>query len=151
MLYNYCRWQPDRTVTTESDHRARRHLIGLVLLGLAVRVIMPAGYMPAPIGEGGPFVLCPGGLSGAQYFLADDGEHADGHEHDPDDARQANAWAFCPLGAVFGSAVLVTDLVAAVPSPLTFVPAADPQSVEISTAIRTTRVRGPPQQQPLHV
>jgi hypothetical protein len=112
---------------------------------------MPAGYMPAPIGEGGPFVLCPGGLSGAQYFLADGGDHADGHEHDPDDAGQADTWDFCPFGAVFGSAVLVTDLAAAAPSPLTSVPAADPLSVEGSTAIRTTRVRGPPQQQPLHV
>ena len=44
---------------------ARRRLIALVFLGLAVRVVMPAGYMPAPIGEGGSFVPCPGGMSGA--------------------------------------------------------------------------------------
>lgn len=54
------------------SNRSRLRLISLIFLGLSVRVLTPAGYMPASLAEGGPFVLCPGGLSGAVYFLPPD-------------------------------------------------------------------------------
>jgi hypothetical protein len=129
-------------------HRARRKLIALLFLGLAVRVVMPAGYMPAALGEGGPFVLCPGGLTGASFFLAagSEGEH---HDHGSDESGEVNAWEFCPFNTVSGSFGPVTDLPAAVSSFDTLAPIAAPELPWRSRFTGALRARGPPLKQPL--
>ncbi len=136
-------------MATNLTHRTRRNLIALLFLGLAVRVIMPAGYMPASIGEGGPFVLCPGGLSGASYFLATGSEVEGHHDHASDGPDQVNAWEFCPFNTVFASFGPITDPLAAVPSFDRFVPAAAPEFPYRSRFTGAPRARSPPPDQPL--
>jgi hypothetical protein len=98
-------------VSNSSDNNLRRKLTGLILLGLAVRAVMPAGYMPAPIGEGGPFVLCPGSLSGATLILAAQaqaaGHHGDQYDHGSGDG--SHFWEFCAFGAALGAAAIGND------------------------------------------
>jgi hypothetical protein len=138
-------------MTTKLSKLNRNSLFGLLFLGLAVRVVMPAGYMPAPIGEGGPFVLCPAGLVGAPFWLpAEEGVHTHA-DHADDEVNQAGIWEFCRFGAVFGSSVLVSDVAISVPSPKADAPAEDYFSVASPFSIRILRARGPPQYQPLHV
>jgi hypothetical protein len=140
-------------VTLQVRTAARRKLIGLLLLGLAVRIVMPAGYMPAPIGEGGPFVPCPGGLSGA-LFLVDHGSGSGTHHsHGTGDAADADAstdvWEFCPFGAVFGSAVLVNDSYSALPVVQQGAPPAHRRLPVSLPELRPFHARAPPLLGPL--
>lgn len=43
----------------------RRALEALAVVGFLIRAAIPVGYMPAPIADGGPLMLCPGGPGGA--------------------------------------------------------------------------------------
>jgi len=133
-------------VTYDTDRPVRRKLIGLILLCLAVRIVTPAGFMPAPIGEGGPFVLCPGGSSAASLIFAarahGGGHHGDQHDHDSDDASRF--WEFCPFGAAFGSAVIVTDVEFVLLEFEQIVPSAQPSFPHRSTTSYPFHARAPP-------
>jgi hypothetical protein len=45
-------------------------LIGLAVLFFGIRAVVPVGYMPAPIAEGGPFALCQGTSAATLAMLA---------------------------------------------------------------------------------
>jgi len=47
--------------------RRLRGVAGLIALGLLCRALIPAGFMPAAIGAGGPVVVCHGGIAG-EFF-----------------------------------------------------------------------------------
>jgi len=101
-----------------------RHLfINLALFGFLCRALVPVGFMPAPLADGGPIRVCHGGAAGLLFAAlleqrssasetAHD-SHADGHhsEHDdPDRDLNHEGWERCPVGATFAFAVLVADL-----------------------------------------
>ena len=63
--------------------------------------------MPAPLGEGGPFIVCPGGPGGiALHALV--GEHAShsGAEHE---GTTHEAWEHCPVGAAFAAIAPIAE------------------------------------------
>ncbi|MBR9912938.1 MAG: hypothetical protein GYB33_21575 [Gammaproteobacteria bacterium] len=74
-------------------HR-RTHISAWLLLAfLLTRACMPAGFMPAALGQGGPVALCPGDLRSARLLalLADDQPHHHQHaEHDPSGGHDGN-------------------------------------------------------------
>ncbi|HET6630489.1 MAG TPA: hypothetical protein VFG91_12000 [Woeseiaceae bacterium] len=106
------------------NHHGRHRLLQLALIGLALRAIAPAGYMPAPIADGLPFVLCPGGIGAVAFVAAADRaghHHDDGHARSDESAHDAIAWKFCPFAVLFASPGPVAEH-AALPA----VPTADP-------------------------
>ena len=119
-----------------------------------MQALVPAGYMPAPIANGLPFVLCTGGFSGASFLVAEGGhthhaDHQQAHEHAGDDGERPLEWEFCPCGAVFGSAALIAEYHP--PSPLLH---KNPSATEIdgivrSVATRPWRARAPPENEPI--
>lgn len=99
----------------------RGTLARLAAVVLACRALIPVGYMPAPLGEGGPVVLCHGGLAGAFFrglsqaqspnvhmHMADDsaGTSSDHGHSDLDPDASHEAWEHCPVGAAFSAAPL---------------------------------------------
>ena len=68
----------------------RRVLFRLALVGFLCRALVPAGFMPAPLSDGGPFQICHGGAGGALLALLEQGRsHESGvdaaaapHSHD---------------------------------------------------------------------
>jgi hypothetical protein len=99
----------------------RRPLFYVVYLALACRLLVPAGFMPAPLAEGGPLRLCPGGAAGALLEalaagdVASSAQHDTRHRHHGHDnnggkaPEQYDPWQYCPVGAVFASATLVGE------------------------------------------
>jgi|GEM_PF-2084858 hypothetical protein len=111
----------------------RRLLVRLALIGFLCRALVPVGFMPAPVADGGPFRLCHGGAAGALVaallgqastsFAADDYAHEYAHSDPrhshhagvdhaaPDDRQNANheGWERCPIGAVLAFAVIASD------------------------------------------
>ena len=101
--------------------RRRSGLAGLALLGVLCRALIPAGFMPAAIGAGGPVAICHDGLAGEFFrelaqarrdarFVADSaaegidgahGAHADHAGHAGPDALvdAANETAESPAAA----------------------------------------------------
>lgn len=120
--------------------RRLRGVAKLVVLGLLCRALIPAGFMPAAIGAGGPVAVCHGGLAGEFFRRLDasrDGEpaasavavghgahatHASHPDADPDAAvGQAPAadhegWEHCPFGTAFGAALLAGDAAPELPT-----------------------------------
>src|SRR5690606_28419128 len=118
----------------------RRILFRLALIGFLGRALVPAGFMPAPLSDGGPIRLCHGGLAGAPFSLleneraAEAGAHeqhaAAGVGHDAHHASHASGerdaaaegeraahdgWDRCPVGAAFAFAFIVADVPLAEP------------------------------------
>ena len=79
----------------------RRVLLGAAYLALSCRLLVPAGYMPSAIGEGGPISLCPVGLPAD--FLPETAEH----HHDEDYGAAERLWEPCLFGAAADTAVAV--------------------------------------------
>ncbi len=109
-----------------------------------MRAIVPAGYMPAPIAEGLPFVLCPGGaphlaLSGSHHG----GDAGHGPAHDDADAASP-AWEFCPFGVFFSHAVPAADHAPLSPSPEQSPAFAEPDAILRPALARPWRARAPP-------
>jgi hypothetical protein len=97
----------------------RHPLLYVAYLALACRLVIPAGFMPAPLADGGPLQLCHGGPAGALFAALaataapSDSQH-EHHHHDRDDDGGAtptehDAWQYCPVGAVFAFAALVGE------------------------------------------
>ena len=77
----------------------RRVLQATVYLALACRLLVPAGYMPSAMGEGGPISLCPTGLPAD--FLPETAEH---YHHDDYNGAE-RLWEPCLFGAAADTAV----------------------------------------------
>jgi hypothetical protein len=128
----------------------RRQLAWLVFIGLALRAITPAGYMPAPLADGLPFVLCPGGVYGAAHVIASDHEPG-GHVHHDSmrgDGGSSGGWESCPFGNAFGAAAPTADTD---PVAVFFRPVSLPAQADsfIATSItHPNRARAPPRKPP---
>lgn len=117
----------------------------LVLAGIALRAVVPAGYMPAPIAEGLPFVLCPGAVPGLAS-LAGHGPHDRGHVHGNEEAPPGDSgtWDVCPFGAVFGASILPPELGPLIAWLAAVSPAAAANAFVPSPITRAWRARAPP-------
>lgn len=122
----------------------------LAWAAFACRALTPLGYMPATIGDGGPFALCP---SGSQAELVQYLQSRSGHAHHADNNHGASHGAShgaghgsgdashdqhqdgsgCPIGASFAVAVPVTLLDLYIPAP-TVTPSALPVDAPVATA-----------------
>jgi hypothetical protein len=96
----------------------RHPLLYVAYLALACRLAIPAGFMPAPLADGGPLRLCLGGAAGAllealaAQSAASGGQHDHHHGHDDTGGAspaEHDPWEYCPVGAVFASAALVGE------------------------------------------
>lgn len=99
----------------------RNLLVKLALLGFLCRALVPAGFMPAPLADGGPIRFCHGGPAGAlltalieQRSPETSAEHAhssheEHHDHTRDDASH-EGWDRCPVGTAFAFAFLTADV-----------------------------------------
>jgi hypothetical protein len=84
-----------------------RAAFAAALAAIVLRVLVPAGYMSAPLAGDWFLVLCPDDLPAAVATLltgADDHHH---HHHDPADADGKPAFGQCELGAGLAVAVAV--------------------------------------------
>ncbi len=114
-----------------------------VLALLALRLITPAGYMPASAGSGLLFELCPDGLPVALIHAIAGGENHH-HHGNGDDSTSESAIDQCPIGHMFSSSMVIDDIAA-----LQWLPA--PTSIHI-VSVRSLRLanrtqylsRGPP-------
>ena len=109
-------------------------------LAFACRLMVPAGYMPAAWGDGGPITLCPMGLPAGLLP-----EHAGHHHDDGDDGPGAELlWEHCPLGALTDTASLMPDIVFHLPVFLNIRPTDfEPGSI-VSRSALGFRSRAPP-------
>lgn len=88
----------------------------LAACAIAAKLLVPAGYMPGALADGGPIMLCDSGLPEA---LAGRHEHgAPEHGHDADPAAQSgdeqpaadhSEWDRCSLGVLAGLAAVTTE------------------------------------------
>lgn len=114
-----------------------------VLMLLALRLIMPAGYMPAPAGSGLLFELCPEGLPVAVISAISGGGHHHHHGGD-DDSKSGSTNDQCPIGHMLSATIAFDDADALqwLPAPESF------QAVSVRSVRRATRTqyfsRGPP-------
>jgi hypothetical protein len=90
----------------------RRCLLRATALSLACSFVVPAGYMPAALADGGPFALC-----GFELKIAGGMSHGAHHDHHADDATQSDTETgsskdeleYCPLGALSAASALTAD------------------------------------------
>jgi hypothetical protein len=117
-----------------------------LVAGLVLRALTPAGYMPAALADGTPFVLCPNSTPGAGYFL-DRGHdaHSQHHHHGTDQKPSADSpWEFCPFGAAFAAAAPAPEMAPTIEPGGTSDPAVAPPVIPRSAPSRAFRARGPP-------
>ena len=108
----------------------RHLLVRLAFIGFLCRALVPVGFMPAPLADGGPIRLCHGGAAGALVAaLLEQGaapaaaeqealphshhSHAGDHlaQHDGQEQNAVHeGWERCPVGAAFALAVLASDV-----------------------------------------
>ena len=81
----------------------------LVLGLLALRVLVPAGYMPASAGSGLFFELCPDGLPDA-LISAFSGSQGHYHHGRGGDATAVSTADQCPIGHMLSSAMAVDEI-----------------------------------------
>lgn len=133
--------------------RANRHSLSLLLLAtLLLRAAIPDGYMPAALGEGTLFKLCPSGmpapvmatLTGAEQHR----HHQHHHHHWHDGADGADDSHFdasqCPIGHML-TPVIGNDgygLAVAIPLPHEYTTPHEP--ILLSAEPVKPRSRGPP-------
>lgn len=76
------------------------------LAAFLIRALIPVGFMPAPVSNGWPIVLCPTGLSDAsiQTLLALHAHHSSGESGSNSEYSE-----LCPLGMQLGAAFLPVE------------------------------------------
>lgn len=101
----------------------------LAWASFALRVMVPLGYMPAAIGDGGPFVLCPGGYQGAllEYLgssMASNQSFHDHAGHASADHPSHHEGSDCSVGATFAAVAPIAAQPFVPPAPAVERPAA---------------------------
>ena len=110
---------------------------------LLLRAAIPDGYMPAPVGNGLPFVLCPSAVPAEFMVLLTGSEHH--HHHGAEGATDSGVEASqCPIGHMLTPAIAAGDNWQPTTLPPPFVFAALPSAQYSSTTPLTSRSRGPP-------
>jgi hypothetical protein len=118
-----------------------RTLLGVAIVAFCCRVVIPTGFMPAALGDGGPFVLCPTGLPSG---LLNDGGHHGGDQHGSDGSHEMVAWEFCPLGLLFDDAPLSYQAAVQDQHIRTAAPATELASLVFARVPAVFRSRSPP-------
>lgn len=98
--------------------RLRPWLFVIALAMLAVRALTPLGYMPASVGAGLLYELCPEGMPAEiMHKLSGGGHH---HHHGGDKVGPSES---CPIGHMLAStmAVDIENSTVVVPEPAVFV------------------------------
>lgn len=141
-----------------------RTLLRLSLVGFACRALIPVGFMPAALDEGGPITICHGGMAGAFFqalaareteprpHAAHHAEHAhtDAHgivadeERASGDAAAHAAWERCAVGAAFAHAALPAQLDVALLGLDDVVERVEPRVTPPSFVAAPYRARAPP-------
>ena len=121
-------------------------ILWLALAGVALRALVPVGYMPAPLADGLPFVLCPGSapyltLPGSGGHHGGDAGHVPAHD---DAAAAAPAWESCPFGVFFGQVAPASEYAALTPAPSESPTFAEPDAIVRPALTRSWRARAPP-------
>lgn len=93
----------------------RRPLLLFVYAALVCRLLIPAGYMPAALGEGWPIQVCDSGFP--QGPLSQDSGHDDHHDHHDPDGSHELAWEHCSFGVLLSLAAIDGDSGLQVPFP----------------------------------
>jgi hypothetical protein len=65
----------------QSSSKIRQSLVRLAAVVFVCRALIPVGFMPAPFGEGGPVVICHGGLAGAFFRGLAQAQSTNAHVH----------------------------------------------------------------------
>ncbi len=122
-----------------------RLAVAFVLATLALRAAIPAGFMPAAVGSGLPFEMCPSAVP-AEILSAMSGaghhHHHGGHDA-KSDGRHFDAGS-CPIGQLLSAALAFDHL-----PPANIAPALAPLNASEPGALRSfeqpvSRSRDPP-------
>ncbi|MDJ0919168.1 MAG: hypothetical protein QNJ05_15525 [Woeseiaceae bacterium] len=85
----------------------------ILVIGLVMRALIPAGYMPGSV-EGGPwFVLCPDSLPMSMTMApgeSDHHHHHGKHHHDKEDSPESALSGDCSFGHLLAGAIIGTDV-----------------------------------------
>ena len=116
-----------------------RPLSRLALVGLLLRVLVPAGFMPASVSDGWYLQWCPGSTPAS--VLAALLDHGD-HQHHGDDTA---SYVQCDLGSAFSSPTMAAGFAEAAPLPVqpTFLPWEVRTQVD-ATTLSAYESRAPP-------
>lgn len=150
---------------------ARQVFLRLAFLGFTCRALIPVGFMPAALADGGPITVCHGGPAGAFFQALADRRpseraatasarahghvpaNADAHAVDagkdplghPDERATEHApWERCAIGAAFSPAVLTGELSFQIPALDHAFDRAEPIRPPHSAFVRSYRARAPP-------
>lgn len=121
-----------------------RYISVALLATLLLRASIPDGYMPAPVGGGLLFELCPAGVPAElMQALAGPGTHH--HHHDSNDTSGAQFDAEqCPIGNLLSAAVAIDAHWITPDVPLLTEPPVAAAQVVASRSELARRSRGPP-------
>jgi hypothetical protein len=149
-----------RATHTIRRQRPRARFLRLTLAGFVCRALIPLGFMPASLADGGPVVVCHGGAAGAFFEALAEARHAGGgHVHDaggadhadhgshaPDDAAGADhtGWERCPVGAAYAGAPLSHEFSLSLLSLAHVYAQAEPAAAPTVTTVSPYRARAPP-------
>lgn len=121
--------------------RMHRALFSAALLGIALRIFIPAGYMPASLSEGGPFVPCPGSMPiSVSRVMAGHNHHA----HGAGTAHSDHDNSHCPIGALFSAAAVPVAYDSAFPPPARLSISPFYVASDLSSHMKAYRSRAPP-------
>lgn len=126
------------------SHRQRPDLLPLLaVLAVSVRLLTPAGYMPASPGSGLLFELCPDGLPAEVILsLAGGGHHHHHHHHGDSDGDSAAHQ--CPVGHMLLAALAVDTSPAAEPEPVAPEFSVIRLATQFTRHVQTYESRAPP-------
>ena len=97
-----------------------RFAIVMVLATLTLRAAIPAGFMPAAIGSGLPFEMCPSAVPAEILAAMSGAGHVHHHHHTGHDSGGSDGHfnaGDCPIGQALAAAVAFDDLPPAVIAP----------------------------------
>ncbi len=90
-----------------SQHQMRSILLPVLVIGLGLRALIPAGYMPGSFEVGPWFVLCEESLPMLMTAAPDDPGH---HHHHAEESAVSSMSGDCSFGHLLAGAVLTTDI-----------------------------------------
>jgi Protein of unknown function (DUF2946) len=117
---------------------SRKSLLALTAVAVACKLLIPIGYMPAPISGGAPLMFCPDATAAVSLHAR--AHHREGHGKGGSELK----WDHCPYGALAKSAPISITLAAPIaPGAATPVPVLR-EPVRTGIRLAAFRARAPP-------
>ncbi len=91
-----------------SHRRITNILLSVLMIGLGLRALIPAGYMPGSFESGPWFVLCEDSLPMLMTAAPQDSEHH--HHHHGKEPASSSMSGDCSFGHLLAGAALTTDI-----------------------------------------